>query len=350
MFLLIYGLFFIIAFSRSYNYRAALEDGIRYFFPVAVILYGYYNKHKLNLFVGFIIVFALINFVVQFKNYYHYYIDPERQWFYSRFFVESENRMIYWPPVIFGLLRATGLVVFFGAFGILNFVAFWLTHYYYHGKYRKLCLTIFTIGVFMSTSFKTIGFFLLTLAIKYYNKLKYFLIVPVLLALIYLLMGSSMRNDLEKSIEIRLKLYVIEGNSARSESYRVMAKEFKDFNLIGKGIGVFGGPASTKYKSPYYDEVNFNWYDTTYIATTDTYYPHLFVEMGILGGLSYLSLILSPVFLRIIKKRKLKILALVYGMLFFDALFTFSINNLVMLTMTLLFVYPIIYDKKEEHH
>lgn len=345
--LLVFIFFFIIAFTRSYNYKAALEDGIRYFFPIAVLLYGYYNKHKLNLFVGFIIVFAFLNFIVQLKNYYYYYIDPQQQWFYISYFIESQNKTVYWPAKALGVLRATGLVIFFGAFGILNFMAFWLTYYYYFGKYRKLCLIIFFLGVFISTSFKTIGFFLVTLAIKYYKKLKYLLVLPLLVICLYFLVGSEIRNSIEKSIEIRLQLYVTEGNSARSESYRAMFSEFKDFNLFGKGIGVFGGPASTKYKSPYYDEINFNWYDTKLLATTDTYYPHLFVEMGILGGLAYLSVLLIPLMYRRMKYNKFKMLCIVYGMLFFDSLFSFSLNNLAMLTMTILFVYPILYNKQK---
>ncbi|RCW93567.1 hypothetical protein [Winogradskyella arenosi] len=345
--LLVFIFFFIIAFTKSFNYKAALEDGIRYFFPIAVLLYGYYNKHKLNLFVGFIIIFTLLNFLVQLNNYYYYYIDPQRQWFYIRYFIESQNKTIYWPAKTFGVLRATGLVIFFGAFGILNFMAFWLTYYYYFGRYRKLCLVIFSLGVFISTSFKTIGFFLITLVIKYYKKLKYLLILPPVAICLYFLVGSEIRDSIEKSIEIRLRLYVTEGNSARSESYRAMFNEFKDFNLLGEGIGVFGGPASTKYNSPYYDEIDFNWYDTTLLATTDTYYPHLFVEMGILGGLSYLFVLLIPLMYRRMRYDKLEMLCIVYGMLFFDSLFSFSLNNLVMLTITILFVYPILYNKQK---
>ncbi|WP_179009472.1 hypothetical protein [Winogradskyella forsetii] len=346
--LLVFIVFFIIAFYRSFNYSAALEDGIRYIFPIAVLLYGYYNKHKLKLFVGFIIIFAILNFIVQLKNYYHFYIDPQRQWFYTRYFIESQNRTVYWSPKTFGVLRATGLVIFFGAFGVLNFIAFWLTHYFYFGKYRKICLSIFFISIFLSISYKTISFFLITLAIKYYKKLKYLLILPPLIMGLYFLVGNELRSIIEQSIEVRLSLYVTEGNSARSESYRVMFDEIRSFNLFGNGIGVFGGPASTKYNSPYYDEVDFNWYDTNYIATTDTYYPHLFVELGILGGLSYLMVLLIPLLIKSIKYRKLEILGIIYGMLFFDALFSFSINNLVMLTVTILFVYPIVYDSNPQ--
>lgn len=345
LFLMIFLMFFFFAFFNSFNYRAALEEGIRYFFPVAVILYGFYNKGNLKLLVTFIIIFALINFFVQFQNYYYFYIDPQRQWFYSRYFIESKKEMVYWAPTTFGVLRATGLLVFFGAFGILNFMAYWLTHFYYYGKKRKIFLTIFFVGVLASISFKTIGFFMLLLFIKYFKRAKYILVLPPLLLILFFLVGKETRDPIIDAVEIRLQLYVTEGNSARSESYRVMLDEIKSFNLLGEGLGTFGGPASTKYDSPYYNKVKFNWYETKILATTDTYYPHLFVEMGVFGGLAYLMIFLSPLLRKKITKRKLKIVLIVYGMLFFDSLFSYSFNNLVILTMTLLFVYPILYDE-----
>ena len=109
--------------------------------------------------------------------------------------------------------------------------------------------------------------------------------------------------------------------------------------MFGTGIGTFGGPASTKYDSPYYEKFGFNWHGIHYITTTDTYPPHPFVELGLIGALVYFILILSPLFRRRIPKTVLYI----YFVLFVDMLFTFSLNNLAFLTASLIFVYPIIY-------
>lgn len=346
LFLLIFIVFLSIAFLNSFNYRAALEEGIRYFFPIALLVYGYYNKNKLKLFVNFIIIFALINFLVQLQNYYYFYINPQTQWFYTSYFVKSIHRTIYWAPTTFGVLRATGLLIFFGAFGILNFMAYWLTHFYYFGKYRTACLAIFFIGVLISISFKTIGLFMLLLFIKYFKKAKYVLLLPPTLLILFFMIGKEARQPIIDAVDIRLQLYVTEGNSARSESYRVMLDEITSFNLLGEGLATFGGPASTKYDSPYYDKVNFNWYDTKILATTDTYFPHLFVEMGILGGLAYLMIFVTPLLLKKIDTKKLKVILVVYGILFFDSLFSYAFNNLVILTLTLLFTYPILYHEK----
>ena len=77
-----------------------------------------------------------------------------------------------------------------------------------------------------------------------------------------------------------------------------MFDDLADFNLFGRGIGSFGGPSSVTYNSPVYPDTNFNWYYTIDLKTTDTFFPHLFVEVGFIGGLLYLLIILSPIFFR----------------------------------------------------
>lgn len=347
----IFFCFFFTAFVNSFSYRAAIEEGIRYFFPISIILYGYYNRNKLKLFTSFIIVFALLNFIYQFSNYYDYYIlEAKQQWFYLQFYSEKADKHFYWPAVTGGIMRATGFVGFFGAYGILNFISFWITYYYYKGKYKKTLLIIFTIGVFISTSFKTIGFFLITIFLKFWYKLKYILLVPIILLIVFIFLSESTKKGIIHSVETRLERYINEGNTARNESYRVMFNEIMSGNLIGEGIGSFGGSASTKYNSPFYDEVSFNWYGLEErLATTDTFFPHLFVEMGLIGGLLYLTLILSPLLIRKkIEKKKFIILLIIYSMLFFDSIFSYSLNNLAILAMTLLFVYPILHHENYE--
>lgn len=341
--------FFIFSFFNSFSSAAAMEEGVRYIFPIAILVYGYYIRSNLKLLVNSLVVFMVLNFVYQISNYVNYYIfDVDSQWFYLHHYAEKIDRHFYKPATVGGIMRATGLVGFFAAFGILNFVTYWLSMYYYNGKYKKIILLISFLGVFLSLSFKAIGFFILTLLIKFWYRIKYLLVLPIILLGSYLLIGDENRQTISQAITARLDFYITEGNSARSESYRVMFNEIKSFNMVGEGLGSFGGPASTKYNSPFYEKVNFNWYGLNNLDTTDTYFPHLFVEMGILGGLSYLFLILSPI---IIKKRlnlkNAKILLILYGLLFIDSVFSYSLNNLAILSMTLLFVYPILKYKDD---
>jgi hypothetical protein len=128
-----------------------------------------------------------------------------------------------------------------------------------------------------------------------------------------------------------------------------MLSEIADFNLFGEGIGVFGGPASIIYNSPYYSEMNFKWYDASWLnlITTDTFYPHPIVELGIIGALVYLMTICVPLLRKKITT-SLPFVALIYFSLFFDSLFSFSLNNPEFLMFSLVFTYPILhyYDTK----
>ena len=77
------------------------------------------------------------------------------------------------------------------------------------------------------------------------------------------------------------------------------------------------------------------------LATTDTYYPHLFVELGILGAVSYLIFIFTPLIKPISKKKWLTLIA-IYLALLFDSLFSFALNNVAYLMLSIVLVYPII--------
>jgi hypothetical protein len=121
--------------------------------------------------------------------------------------------------------------------------------------------------------------------------------------------------------------------------------------LFGRGVGVFGGPASTSYNSTFYKGVGFDWYDTAWLnlTTTDTYLPHLFVELGIIGGLLYLAILITPLFRKRLTE-KLMIVLVIYFCLFFDMLFSFSLNNLEYLLFSLVFVYPILaYQQRQKN-
>ena len=209
-----------------------------------------------------------------------------------------------------------------------------------------LGITLF--GLLGSISFKAFGAFLIVLALYYYKKLyKVAGYLLLLLIGIYFTYPKKINLFIENLI-LRIQLYITEGNSARSESYRVMLNEFGNFNIFGRGVGMFGGPASTKYNSPYYSEVSFNWYDSAWLnlPTTDTYLPHLFVELGIIGGFAYLVVLVTPI-LKTKINNKMKLVLVIYFCLFFDMLFSFSLNNLEYLLFSLIFVYPILnYEEK----
>jgi hypothetical protein len=290
----------------------------------------------------FIIAFVLINFITQLFNYY-YWLQGGIQWFY--YTTTDGYRYVNKSA---GIIRATGTVVFFGFFGFFNMIAFFVINKFYTGKYKNFLLGITLFGLLGSISFKAFGAFLIVLAIYYYKKV--YKIAGYLLLLIIGIYFSypAKINLFVENLVLRIQLYITRGNSARSESYRAMFNEFANFNLFGRGVGVFGGPASTKYNSPFYGEINFNWYDTAWLnlSTTDTYLPHLFVELGIIGGIMYFLVLITPLLINKINKKMILVLV-IYFCLFFDMLFSFSLNNLEYLFFSLIFVYPILNYNEE---
>lgn len=332
---LIYGIF------NSWLIKAGLSDGLRYLFPITVLFYSYSIRSHFNLLLKFIIFFVVLNFAVQIVNYVNWGRGIQ-QWFYYT----TDDGLVHYNSTS-GIIRATGSVVFFGFFGFLNMIAFFIINKFYFGKYKIILLGITLFSLIGSMSFKAFGAFLIILFFYYYKKI-YKLIGFLLLFLVGLYFTFPEKiNDFVQDLMLRISLYITDGNSARSESYRVMLNEMANFNLFGIGVGSFGGPASTQYNSPYYVKVGFNWYDTAWLnlTTTDTYPPHLFVELGILGGIFYLFALITPLLRKKINTNYLVVFA-IYFCLFFDMLFSFSLNNLEYLLFSLVFVYPILYYKK----
>lgn len=331
-------LFFLLySIMVSFNFFAALEATIRYLFLVIVLFYSYSIKNYARLIFTAVIIYALLNNLYQI----YVYIQSFRgvpMWFYSH--VEVGGKDIYWSNSTMGISRAVGLTGFFALYGFLNLIAFFLVKNLYKGKFKNGLLLIFFLGLFASLSFKAIGVFVFILFITSKYKLNFIIGFAVILVLSLAVFPTKV-IDFTEQLFFRIETYITEGNSARSDSYRVMFEDIAEGNLFGRGAGSFGGAASTKYNSPVYAETNFNWYGLERLATTDTYYPHLFVELGILGAASYLIFIFTPLIRPISKKKWLTLIA-IYLALLFDSLFSFALNNVAYLMLSIVLVYPII--------
>ena len=333
---LLYGIY------NSFNLMAGVGDGIRYLFPIVTLFYSYSIRRHLPLLVHFVIAFVVINFLVQIVNYLNWMRGID-QWFYYT----TVDGVIYYNETA-GLLRATGLVVFFGFYGFFNMIAFFIINTYYSGRFKRLFLFLALAAMLASISYKAIGPFLFIIFIYYYKSLYKVILWVIVAALAIYLAFPKKINEFIADIVLRIQLYITQGRSARGESYRVMWHDIVNGNFFGRGVGVFGGPASTSFDSPFYKEVSFDWYDAKWLnlPTTDTYPPHLFVELGIIGGLVYLFVLCIPLL-----KRRLgeawKLVLVIYFCLFFDMLFSFSLNNLEYLLFSLVFVYPIYFYSRQ---
>ncbi|MBW2961525.1 hypothetical protein [Mesonia aestuariivivens] len=321
----------------SFNYNAALEEFIRYLFPIIVIFYSYAIKEKFPLLLKFFIFYFVLNILAQILNY-TLWLTGIKLWYTSISEAGYEN-----IHRVYGVMRATGVTGFFGLFGFMSLITYFLIETFYEGKFKRLLLILSFLGIFASIAYKTIV--VLFVLIFLFSKKK-FQIILCLIALsgIFVVSFPEKSAKFMEGAVARAQLYIFEGNSARSESYRVM---FSDTGILGEGLGAFGGPASVTYNSPFYQKVNFDWYGLK-LATTDTYFPHLFIEIGLIGGLIYLAIFFTPFMRKKINRDALKMLFIIYFALFFDSIFSYSINNTGFLIFSLLLAFPLVYYNSEK--
>lgn len=327
--ILIYGIY------HSFYWKAGLSDGIRFLFPIVTLFYGYSIRDKMPLLVKFIAVFVVINFMVQIVNYINWLRGVD-QWFYYTTYTGYR-----YYNMTAGVLRATGIVVFFGFYGFLNLIAYFILRRYYFGKYRKLILGMALFSFVASISYKTFMAFALILIFYFYKQ-----ILKIFTALLLVLIGTYLYapqiiHKLTNDIIGRIQMYIIGGHTVRTQSYKVMFQNIIQGNWFGEGVGSFGGPASTAYHSPYYEQIGFDFNDFQSawlrLPTTDTYLPHAVVELGIIGSVLYFIVLIMP----LLRKKIPAIVLIIYATLFFDMLFSFSLNNLEYLLFSFVFIYPI---------
>lgn len=268
-------------FYISFNVMAATDELIRYLIPVAIVMFLSNRREGLALLSIVFIWFVVVNDVYQVYVYLSVMLDLPRV---IPLRYEAGN-----------LIRAEGLTGFFSTFGFINLCGYILLRYrLVEIGFRKSLMRFFLLFIFLSLSLKAIvGLFIFTLfTLK--EKKSFWLLGSVFLGFLLVLFAKTeIVLELYNITIEKLKYYILVGNSARSESYRVMFESLFSFNLIGEGLGYFGGPASTKYSSPAYELYEFNWYGLQgLLSTTDTLYPHIFVELGLFGGLIYFYLTL----------------------------------------------------------
>lgn len=278
--ILLAPLFIILAINyyTSFDHRAATEELLRFLFPITILLNLYKNRSSLKSIAHFFIIITISNNIYQIYAY----------------FAHLGGLPTLLPPRFEAgyIIRAQGWVGFFSLFGFMNFCAFLITRHTDTIKSnRKLLSYFFAVFSALSLSAKVIMGFIIyfILTTKGKNTIRTCAFSLVVLSAI-VISPPKIITELLEVTDSKISFYIIEGNSARSESYRVMAQSLVQPNILGEGLGSFGGPASTKYGSPLYSKYNFNWYGLEgQLATTDTLYPHVFVELGLLGGASFLA-------------------------------------------------------------
>lgn len=319
----------IINTINSYNYNAALESLIRFLFLPIVLLYAYTIKEKSLQITKVIIFFALISNFIYIYNVFHEYLN-------------------FGPSIIEYRTKDSGYLFNAGFFDVSNAIlqlsAFIFIYEFDKSKYKLYKLFFFFFLTLFTFSYKTLPFLFIYLFIKANNQQK---LIVLILLVIFLSIFSNTIDDTMEILRVKLSVYIFEGGSARFESYRVMFETLFNGNFFGLGLGTFGGPESIKYNSTIYQEYHFNWGWMNFLKTTDTSYPHLFVELGIIGSIIFILLMYLPV--KIIKEKSNKIpfsVSILYSAYLFECIFSYGLFNLLELTIVYISLYGLSYATK----
>lgn len=265
-----------LAMWRTFNINAGGEEFLRFLAPMAITVSMFAYRARLSPVIFMFFAVVLSNDLFQ-----------------CYFYVAYALKLPLFLPVKFdsGLyLRAQGWIGFFSEFSFINFCAFLLCRHYQPTRWSKRAAWVFLTFALLGVSFKIFA----TIAVYFVvqRKLTVRSVIAALSGIGVLLFAlmSGLLDSLVRIAMTKLSFYVVAGNSARAESYRVMFQSLMKGNFFGEGLGSFGGPASVKYHSPLYSIYHFNWYGLgNTLTTTDTFYPHLFVELGVLGAILWLA-------------------------------------------------------------
>lgn len=332
VYLSIFLLFFSILLVNlpfTFNIKAGIEEFIRFLFMPTVLYYGYIYRKKINLLISTLFFMGLVNESFQLYLYIHEFLEIG-------------------PHIIDVRIKDGGYILNNGFIGSLNgmfsLVLFALALAFKDIKFRSFFIPFFFISTFLTFSYKAIPFLFLGLFIFNKVSFKYYILIALstFSGVFYL---YNLLIDMYGILIRKIDVYIVVGNSARFESYRVMYEYLSKFKFLGEGLGSFGGPASTSYNSPIYYKYNFNWFYTPNMTTTDTYYPHLFVELGWIGGILFLLLLFLPI-LKSNNKQAKKLNLFILSAFLFESLFSFGLNNIFELTYTVLLFYGINYKYK----
>ncbi|WP_124589883.1 hypothetical protein [Burkholderia cepacia] len=269
-----------IGMLLSFNFHAGIEELVRFLFPIAITVAIFPYRDRLD-----VLVKTFIGVVVS------------NDLFQLYFYVSYATGLPLFMPVRIdsGLfLRAQGWMGFFSEFSFINLCAFLLCRWYWSGPRAAIASWGFLFFALLGFSFKLFAALALYPFVRNVRDVRAWLAAAGISGMMLVLMAMGVLDSLLKVGMAKILFYVVAGNSARAESYRVMFESIRNGNLLGEGLGSFGGPASVKFSSPLYQLYHFDWYGLGgLLKTTDTFYPHLFVEMGAFGALAWLVFVLG---------------------------------------------------------
>lgn len=270
----------------SFNIEAALGALVKDIVPIVFIMFGYVYRTHAHQILKILVCLALFNNLFQIILIYPLQL------------LDLLGGRIPFPGSPF--FRASG-VLDVAAYEYLNFIGA-ITCLIYNRQFKaKLFLSFIFFGL-LAFQAKSIPVFLLLFLVGIWRyKVASTLILAVsfvgFISLFLLSVNNGILSELGGYVDTlfsdRFERYISYSDSVRTISYNAAFNELGNGNIFGTGLGMFGGPQATIFQSPLY--IQYMPQDSQLI-TSDTYYPHVLVEWGLLGFIVFFTHIFLPLF------------------------------------------------------
>ncbi len=200
-----------------------------------------------------------------------------------------------------GIYRTPSLLSHYNLFGL--FCLFILSMRLFSENKKNLVLALLISGVLLSVSRTAYIGLLFVLLVRVFNKKGWYVALSLLFIALTLFLSAEIGSKVSEAEIQKQGSYLVRQNklSFREYSNFIALQVWKDYPLLGVGPGMFGGDVAYKYKSPLYEEYNF--YEIyRQVKSLDQLWPQLLAEMGVIGCVAFVELIITIFILLLIKE------------------------------------------------
>ncbi len=333
----IFTLWLSYEYTISFDYEAASMAAGKYLVPLTLLILGFIAKNKLMVIIYCVLAITVLNDLAQL-----FAVYP------MQFLQIVACRLPYEGAFV---CRASGLTDT-AMYEMMNFSSAVISLYLIERHKFKL-VTFFCFMGMLSLLIKSIVIFGLlfiyaiffirnqnTLGseIRTSNFLMKIAITGSLSILTFLYLYQS-GTIFEFMLTDRIQRYAdLSSSTDRVLSYIAMIDSIKSLNIFGEGLGEFGGPASVIFNAPIHMKYIPN---TSQLMTTDTYYPHLIIEWGILGSLVFLFMFFLPIISNKPPRTHRAVYYILIGFIFYSAIVTYAMEDLYRMSMIIPLLYPL---------
>ena len=210
----------------------------------------------------------------------------------------SQTFKNYWR---FGIYRAPSLMPHPNSLGIYSLLI--LTIYLsIVKKVNPLIFISLLTGIFVSISRQVYTGFMFVAGLQIFRGRRWFILLMII-PVVMLMFSMSSLSEFDMAKGEKKRGFVTFSEYTRHKAIEI----WKDNPFWGVGPGMFGGPISVKYQSPFYEEYNFSatkkntlgrWHDI------DQFWPQVLAETGTVGTVVFAGLLISLIILFLILRQR----------------------------------------------